>query len=57
MHVVHSLNPGIDQVVADDILNDPDARIYNLQGVEIQNPAPGQVVIVRSGDKAIKVKM
>lgn len=55
--VVQTVNTGIDEVMADDILNDPHARIYNLQGVEIQHPAPGQVVIVRSGDKAVKVKM
>lgn len=29
-------------------------KYYNLQGVEIVNPAEGQVVICRQGDKAVK---
>lgn len=33
-----------------------EARYYNLQGVEIRNPQPGQIVIVKKGSKSQKVR-
>lgn len=30
------------------------AKYYNMQGVEIANPQPGQIVIERKGDKSVK---
>lgn len=42
---------GIENVAID--TNAP-ARYFNLQGIEITNPAKGQVVIVRQGNKSVK---
>lgn len=45
---------GIDEVT-EESLND--YEIYNLQGVKITNPAPGSIVILRNGDKTLKVRL
>lgn len=34
-----------------------DTHYYNLQGVEIKNPAPGQIVIMKKGAKVSKIKI
>lgn len=42
---------GIDSIGSDDI----PARYFNLQGIEIRNPKPGETVIEVRGDKSTKV--
>ena len=46
-------NTGVDDVT----VNDENAPVeyYNLQGVRVENPAPGQLYIKRQGSKATKV--
>ncbi|MDE5595212.1 MAG: hypothetical protein K2I89_06545, partial [Muribaculaceae bacterium] len=46
---------GIDDIVTDETLDSDDApaTYYNLQGVEVKNPAPG-IYIVRRGSKVTK---
>ncbi len=46
---------GIDEISADAITLDGDAEIYNLQGIRIYKPAPGNVYIVRRGTSVAKV--
>ena len=42
---------GIDGITSD---SDCPTEIYNLQGVKVTNPAPGQLVIVKKGGKTTK---
>lgn len=44
---------GVNGITVD---NDADVKYYNLQGVEIETPASGQIVIVKKGSKAYKTK-
>lgn len=46
---------GIEGVAADAAIVDGPAKFYNLQGVEVANPAAGQVVIKVQGSKATKM--
>lgn len=46
---------GIDEISADAITLDGDAEIYNLQGIRIYKPAPGNTYIVRRGTSVAKV--
>lgn len=46
-------NTGINDILAEESEDAP--RYFNLQGVEIPEPAKGQIVIVRKGSKAAKV--
>lgn len=48
---------GIEEISADslDIDADAEAEIYNLQGIRVNNPAPGNVYIVRRGTTVSKV--
>ena len=46
------LTNGVESVVGED--NNAPAEYYTLQGVRVNNPAKGQVVIVRKGNKAYK---
>jgi hypothetical protein len=48
-----SIATGIDQISADGAAAQ-DAVYYNLQGIRVINPAPGQVYIVRRGNSATK---
>ncbi len=52
---VLSNESGIDDVTTEDM--DTPKTYYNLQGIEIKNPAPGQIVIVRQGNTVSKVRM
>ena len=45
-------NVGIEAIEAGD---DVKARYFNLQGIEVINPAEGQMVIERKGDKVRKM--
>ncbi|MBD5226098.1 MAG: hypothetical protein HDS68_09105 [Bacteroidales bacterium] len=45
-------NNGISDIMNND--NDTSVRFFNLQGIEVANPAKGQVVICVQGDKATK---
>lgn len=46
---------GVEDVVVDN--SNAPVRYFNLQGVEVANPAEGQIVIKRQGSKATKVIM
>lgn len=48
---------GIEEIAADalDIDADAEAEIYNLQGIRVNNPAPGNVYIVRRGSTVSKI--
>lgn len=49
------VNVAIQSGVADiNIDNNADVRYFNLQGIEIANPAKGQMVIIRQGNKSVK---
>ncbi len=50
--IVDSTNVGIEAIEAGD---DVKARYFNLQGIEVINPAEGQMVIERKGDKVHKM--
>lgn len=45
----------VDEIATDDDGSQP--RYFNLQGVEVKNPAPGTPVIRLAGDKATKIIM
>lgn len=45
---------GVSDVTVDDNADAP-ARIYNLQGIPVNNPEPGQVYIVVRGNRSTKV--
>lgn len=45
---------GVDNIVTD--TTDAPAEYYNLQGVRIDNPTPGSVVIMKQGTRATKVR-
>lgn len=44
---------GVENIAVD--TNADDVVYYNLQGVKVLNPAPGQLVIARQGGKAVKM--
>ncbi|MDE6338617.1 MAG: hypothetical protein K2K97_02370, partial [Muribaculaceae bacterium] len=44
---------GVNEILTDQV--DAPARYYNLQGVEVANPAKGELVIVKKGSKSSKV--
>ena len=44
---------GVEDIAVD--TNADDVVYYNLQGVKVLNPAPGQLVIARQGGKAVKM--
>ena len=46
---------GVDDITAGD--SDTPAVYYNLQGVRVDNPAPGQLVIRRRGTTATKIRI
>lgn len=48
-----SLQSGISEMTTDNAA----PRYFNMQGIEIANPEKGQMVIVRSGNKAVKTIM
>ena len=43
---------GVDSIITDE---DSDVRYFNLQGVEIKNPAAGTICIKVEGNKAVKI--
>lgn len=47
-----NVQSGIEDVSADD---NAEAIYYTLQGIQVTNPQPGTVYIVRKGDKVSKV--
>ncbi len=49
--IVDSTNVGIEAIEAGD---DVKARYFNLQGIEVINPAEGQMVIERKGTKCVR---
>lgn len=47
---------GIDDIVADDLSAAEDTpRYFNLQGIEVAEPIPGQIYILRQGTKSTKI--
>ena len=49
--IVDSTNVGIEAIEAGD---DVKARYFNLQGIEVINPAEGRMVIERKGTKCVR---
>ena len=56
---IYPLEDGVDDTIVADGAIDTDGvqEYYNLQGAKVTNPAPGTVVIRRSGSRVEKVKM
>lgn len=52
---VPSTQSGIADVVVDEVDENAPVEYYNLQGIRINEPTPGQIVIRRQGNKATKI--
>lgn len=46
---------GVEEMASEAIASDAPAVYYNLQGVRVENPAKGSIVICRQGDRVSKI--